>query len=172
MNKAAVVVASIMAMSSAFAIADQKCDLGAQETASAKHFKNNGDGTITDKRSKLVWRACVAGMSWNGQQCEGTSQTFNYSMAGITLDELNESRDSGRDDWRLPTREELDTLVEKRCYRPAINLNVFSFSPESGFWSSSAGDSDRRVWVVHFLHGGDYIANKNQDWRLRPVASR
>ncbi len=174
MKKAPLFLAGVLALTAGQAIAAQNCDTNKPEATPSSRFKDNKDGTVTDTKTKLVWRTCVVGMQWNGVSCEGQSETFKYRSAEARVADLNKARDSKRSDWRLPTREELGSLVENRCYKPAINLDVFPYSPESGFWTSEedAGMVTSRAWVVHFLNGNEYVANINQTWRLRLVAGK
>lgn len=156
---------------SAFA---QTCDTSKAETTPASRFKDNGDGTLTDTQTKKTWLRCALGANWNGSSCENLTTTFRYVDARAAVDELNQQRVAGRSNWRLPTADELSGIVETRCFKPAINLDVFSYSPESGFWTGDTeqGAVSLRAWIVHFLHGGRYISNQNQSWRVRPVADR
>ncbi len=154
--------------------AAQICDANKPESTPESRFNDNGDGTITDTITKLTWRHCALGMQWNGQTCEGQSASYTFVDANIAIEELNASGDSRHTDWRLPTRQELASIVEKRCFKPAINLDVFPFSPESGFWTATEveGVVAPRAAVIHFIHGGEYVANKAQSWRIRPVVGK
>ncbi len=174
MTKTPLLLAAVLVLFVGQAVAAQKCDTSKPETTPNSRFKDNGDGTVTDTKTKLVWRHCVVGMKWNGSSCEGHSEAYKFKAAKIQLLEMNKARDSKRSDWRLPTREELASLVESRCYKPAINLDVFPYSPESGFWTSdeNKGTQATRAWIIHFINGQEYIANINQSWRLRPVAGK
>lgn len=150
----------------------QQCDSSKPATAPMSRFVVSGDGAaITDTRTKLTWLRCPVGMLWNGTSCSGQSHTYTWKDALDVVNEHNQKRAAGRDGWRLPKVEELNSIVEKRCFGPAINLEAFPYSPESGFWSDSpAAGVQPRGWIVHFLHGQQYIANKKQDWRIRLVA--
>ncbi len=154
------------------ALAVQKCDLKKPETTPLSRFKDNGDGTITDTKTGHTWMRCAIGMHWDGKSCAGKTLEYTFSEALEVVDEMNEKRANGRDDWRLPTIEELQSIVEPRCFSPAINLEVFPYSPQSGFWSSTEnpGLLTSRVMLLHFYNGNTYIANKNQTWRIRLIA--
>lgn len=149
----------------------QDCDKSRPATAPMSQFKVGPDGAITDTKSKHTWLRCPAGMSWDGSTCTGQSHTYTWNDALEVVSEFNAKKVGGRSNWRLPKVEELNTIVEKQCFKPAINLEAFPFSPESGFWTDSSLDGAQpRVWIVHFLHGQQYIANKKQDWRIRLIA--
>ncbi len=167
-------LAAVMIFSGGAALAGQKCDPGKPEATPASRFKDNGDGTLTDTKTGLTWRRCALGMEWNGNSCEGQSQEFDFNGAREAIEALNGKRDSGHADWRLPTAEELATIVEPRCYKPAINLELFPYSPETGFWTATEvpGLMTRRNAIIHFINGHEYIANRQQAWRVRPVAGK
>jgi len=68
------------------------------------HFPNdlldNGNGTITDKVTGLMW------------QKGGSPSEMKFDLAVRYVEELNSSRFGGHGDWRLPTMEELCSLLE------------------------------------------------------------
>ena len=63
-------------------------------------FVDNGDGTVTDKVTGLMW------------QKGGSPSEMPFHATGKYLDELNSSRFGGYGDWRLPTMDELCSLLE------------------------------------------------------------
>jgi hypothetical protein len=66
-----------------------------------------------------------------------------------------------RNDWRLPTRLELASLVDFGRSNPAIDARHFdSSTPSSHFWSSSplAGSSSL-AWYVNFGDGYAHTAD-------------
>jgi len=63
-------------------------------------FVDNGDGTVTDKVTGLMW------------QKGGSPSEMPFYATGKYLDELNSNRFGGYGDWRLPTMEELCSLLE------------------------------------------------------------
>jgi hypothetical protein len=64
-------------------------------------FVDNGDGTVTDKVTGLMW------------QKAGSPSEMTFDAAGKYVGELNSSRLGGYGDWRLPTMEELCSLLER-----------------------------------------------------------
>jgi len=157
----------------ALPVVAQKCDVSKPATAPFNQFKVNDNGSITDTASNLVWLRCGLGMSWNGSSCEGQTLSYGWHSAVAAVKELNTKKVAGRNDWRLPSLSELQSIVEKRCFKPAIDLDAFPFTPESGFWSSTESEgANPRAMMVLFIHGQAYVANKNQSWRVRPVAGR
>lgn len=70
-------------------------------------FYYHGDGTVTDEFTGLVWMRCSVGQRWSGQTCVGTANKYDWRSAT----ELSSSRVGEYGYWRLPTRDELRTLV-------------------------------------------------------------
>lgn len=151
----------------------QKCDTAKSATAPFSRFSDSANATITDNKNKNIWLRCPVGMNWDGSSCTGISLKYTWSEAVVEVEELNQKKVAGRNDWRLPTVDELASVVEQRCFKPAIDLKAFPYSPESGFWTDTAVEGVQpRAWMVHFLNGKPYIANKTQTWRLRLIAGK
>ncbi|HEX7480714.1 MAG TPA: DUF1566 domain-containing protein [Polyangiales bacterium] len=59
--------------------------------------------------------------------------------------------------WRLPTKAELESIVDYGSVSPAIDLTAFSGTPAYWFWSSSPyvgpPGSSGNAWVVNFSNG-------------------
>ncbi|MBH1989428.1 MAG: DUF1566 domain-containing protein [Myxococcaceae bacterium] len=96
---------------------------------------------LTDTLNGLQWQKTVSGA------------TYNWTAAADYCGNLFQS---GFGDWRLPTRIELQNLVDYTvgCTGPGLNTSIFPETPPSYFWTStsSAGDLGYQ-WYVSF--GGD-----------------
>jgi hypothetical protein len=100
-------------------------------------YVNNGDGTVTDTVTGLMWQ----------QADDGQGRTWESALSYCEALDL-----AGRTDWRLPDIRELQSIVDDGRYLPAINP---AFSCENSFyWSGStyAGYPDY-AWHVHFGYG-------------------
>lgn len=113
-------------------------------------FTENGDGTVTDTVTKLVWKRCSEGLT--GVSCEeGAPLIFTWDEA---LKTASESRFAGRKDWRLPDIKELNSIIERQCTMPAINEIVFPATPTMSFWSSTPYAGNLQfAWNVYFPYG-------------------
>lgn len=122
-------------------------------------FSDNGDGSVTHKKTNLTWKRCAEGQSWAGSTCSGTAKTYTWSAANA----LSTS------DWRLPSLNELLTIVEWSKSNPAINPTIFP-NPASVVWSASsyAGSSDF-AWYVYFGPGDDAWDSKTNAFEVRLV---
>ncbi len=83
---------------------------------------------------------------------------------------MNEVEMCGYHDWRLPTREELRSVVDYGFSLPAIDKDYFPNTISSAYWTSSRYvNNDFRVWVVNFEHGGDNTHEKHRTLPIRLV---
>ena len=135
-------------------------------------LQDNGDGTITDRKTGLIWKQCVEGLS--GNTCAiGSAETFNWQQALQRAQTVNSSGGfAGFSDWRLPTIKELSSLVEHQCVDPAINLTRFPNASNHWLWSSSAvaGSADN-AWGVYFNGGSTDWYNEDDYNQVRLVRS-
>lgn len=134
--------------------AAQTCNAAIAATAPDSRYRNNGDGTVSDLATGLVWKQCAEGLS--GAGCAtGNVETFSWQQA---LQRAETAVFAGSAQWRLPNKNELASLVERRCYAPAINLRYFPSTPSSWFWSSSPSANGSSIaWGVVFHDG--YVNN-------------
>jgi hypothetical protein len=98
-------------------------------------FQDNGDGTVTDRASGLIWQRQDDGKARNWAEALGYCQNL---LLG------------GHDDWRLPNAKELQSIVDYRRHDPALDLRFLQQRDKNGwFWSSTThGDSpDNAVYV-------------------------
>jgi hypothetical protein len=134
-------------------------------------FDFNQDGTVVLRANGLQWSRCALGQSWNGNDCEGTALALTWEEAQRALDQLNSNGGlAGHSDWRLPSRGELESIIEKCRAAPAINERAFPNTPWAGFWTSSLDTSEEEhAWFVGFYHGLSYEYSRAASYRVRPV---
>jgi hypothetical protein len=110
-------------------------------------YVDNGDGTVTDNVTGLVWQQGDA-------QNDGGGLSWQASLEYCDTLSL-----AGHNDWRLPNVRELLSLVDFSRYSPAIDP-LFDYSvPANGspfayYWSSSSRDDLVNAFVVEFLSRG------------------
>jgi hypothetical protein len=99
--------------------------------AFANKLSKNGDGTVTDSATGLVWQE-AAGSS--GGKSQFTWQEALAYCEGLTL--------GGKTDWRLPDVKEQQSIVDYTKTEPAIDTSAFTQTLASGtssfFWTSTS----------------------------------
>lgn len=93
-----------------------ECDASVAKEPAASRFTVKGEAAY-DKKTDLTWMRCGRGQQWKeGGGCVGELQKFTYaqSHAGLT------------DGWRLPSLEELQTIIAPHCKNPAIDGEIIS----------------------------------------------
>jgi len=119
-------------------------------------FLDNGNGTVTDKTSGLMWKKCSEGQTWRkaGNRCEGEAAGYSWDDALNNVEIMNtRSGTAGFKDWRLPTIKELATLVDYERETP-IDLEMFPATPALWYWSSTPFHRfPKRAWFVAFGYG-------------------
>lgn len=153
-TQSTVLVACLMLVGVAPATA-QFCNTNVPITHPSGRLVDNRNGTVTDSATGLMWKKCAEGLS--GAGCTtGTAQQLKWQQA---LQRGANTTFAGYSDWRLPNKNELESLVERSCENPSINVTAFPGTPSnkvglSDFWSSSpyAGNS-YEAWYVNFNGG-------------------
>ena len=138
-------------------------DLAEMETTPSSEFTVVGDGSVVlHERTGLQWRRCPEGMDWNDGGCDGDAITRTWH------DALEVAANAG-DGWRLPSIEELRSIVEHCRVEPAINLEVFPGTSSSRFWSASpSAEEEDSAWFVNFNPGNDgYWYKSHDDFHFR-----
>ena len=127
-------------------------------------FFANRDGTITDSVTNLVWDQCALGQSTiigPPSSCVGTGTKLNWSQALKQVGTLNGlnggSGYKGYSDWRIPSRIELESLVDRARANPSIDTVFFPNTPNGAagrFWSSTSySPNPSKTWGVDFSAG-------------------
>ncbi len=112
------------------------------------NFVINGDGTVTDTTTGLMWQQCNYGQTWDGTQCGGNPERLHWDAAGAYIQGLNDAHHLGYEGWRLPTKNELQTLLD---YSRDFPATTFPDTLDSYYWSSTT--YARFTWYVDFMHG-------------------
>ncbi|MCX7178675.1 MAG: DUF1566 domain-containing protein [Proteobacteria bacterium] len=143
---------------------------GIASPASAKTYSDNGNGTVTDSTTGLIWMRCSMGQAWTGSTCTGTASTYTWDQSNALTGTVSFG---GRSDWRMPNIRELQTIVDRTRYNLAIDPTAFPNSPSpSYFWSSSVFiDDSGRAWYVDFYQGFAFVQSRYYDGPVRLVRS-
>lgn len=129
------------------------------------NYTDNGNGTITDNLTGLVWQKCSMGQNNDGT-CSGGATTATWVNAISYCENLVLG---GQSDWRLPNVRELESLVDFSRVTPSIN-NIFPATVAHAYWSSSTRvNNTNNAWYVVFNNGLMSYYNKNNSFYVRCV---
>jgi hypothetical protein len=116
---------------------------------------DNGDGTVTDNVTGLMWQKAVAAGTFTQPQAVAFCPTLTFA---------------GHSDWRLPTIIELTSIVDLGQSSPTINVTFFPATPAASFWSSSPlAGSPTDAWFVNFSLGYTYYSAMSSTVDVRCV---
>ena len=140
-------------------------------TTPVSEFTLHEDGTVNHVTTGLTWMRCSLGQDWDGTTCNGTASTHTWQEALQAVEALNSGGGfAGHNDWRLPNKNELNSIVERKCYEPAINGAIFPATPADWYWSSSPYADDKTgAWNVSFNGGCVLASPKTELDRVRLV---
>ena len=122
--------------------------------AQAQFFSS--DHTVKDVTTGVTWLRCSVGQAWDPsiETCTGEIVKINHDEISIALKQAKEQLGGV---WRLPTREELVSLVCDDCGPPKINSKYFPKLSSEAYWT---GDKNwmnpRTYWTVNFMTGHTY----------------
>jgi len=142
----------------------------------AGRFTSNGNGTITDNLTGLIWLQnanctdTIGGIvKSSGTLTWAGSLTWSNNLASGSCS-LSDGSTAGQ--WRLPTLSELESLINWEVANSAAWLGSQGFAnvQAKNYWSSSSSAHDSRgAWSVNVYDGDVYSYNKLADFSVWPV---
>jgi len=130
------------------------------------HFIENADKTICDPSTFLMW------------QKNGSEKPLNFNHAKAYILHLNKTNDKGYNDWRLPTIDELLSLLEREKGANQLYINPIYNIIKPLFWSSDTlaaktpfGINENSAWGVDYRFGYVYWAYFKAENYVRAVRS-
>jgi len=103
-------------------------------------FKDNGDGTIADSATDLLW------------QKSGSPDQMNHENAKAYFANLNLDGFAGHKDWRLPTVDELKSLLTPKEMNGKFYIDPIFDKTQRWCWTSDKYASGG-AWYVNFFIG-------------------
>ncbi|ETR72611.1 MAG: hypothetical protein OMM_01584 [Candidatus Magnetoglobus multicellularis str. Araruama] len=119
-----------------------------------RRFVDN-DETITDTCTGLVW--------------EKHASDSIYSWEN-SLEFCNNKETAGFSDWRLPSKQELRTIIDYSSKNPAIDTTLFQNQKADQYWTSTSNiASQNQAWAVNFQFAEDISDSKTTPKYVRAV---
>jgi hypothetical protein len=155
-------------------VADRQVCVAEASSLPSARFQDNGDGTVTDRESKLMWMRCASGQHWAGDHCDGKASAYSWVDALRKADEVSRDGSAFFSDWRVPGLRDLATLTDRGCRNPRTNVAVFPDTPAAPFWSSTLRPGEPtadRALALSFGAEGVLLARKDERFHVRLVRS-
>jgi hypothetical protein len=114
-------------------------------------FSAAGAGCVKDNITGLTWEVKTTD---NGVR--DWTKTYTFSSAADFVTAVNASNLCGHSNWRLPTPDELQRIVDYSVASPGptIDTTMFPYTKSGVFWSGALYKGDpTQAWGVNFQYG-------------------
>jgi hypothetical protein len=148
----------------------------------APRWVDNGDGTVTDNLTGLIWEKKTDDGSvhdwdnvytWSNGDADPTDE--DGTIFSDFLATLNAGAGfAGANGWRLPTYAELQTILtpEPCSTDPCIDPIFGPFTKSDVYWSRTCDAIvPSLAWMTDFDSDFNALANKTDGWSVRAVRS-
>ena len=108
---------------------------GKKPAPELKPFVDNGDGTVTDPNTELIWKKTDAWLD--------THKFYTWQDHRTYVDQINKKKHAGIDNWRIPNKQEASTLVDKTGTKTCEDKNGTMFPLDPIFDSGCVANT----WV-------------------------
>ncbi len=135
----------------------EKTDGAASQNMS--FYVDNGDGTVTAILTGLMWQ--------KGDTHNDVKRDWKAS-----LHYCNQLKLAGHSDWRMPTRNELQSLVSPMQVNPAIDQKIFNHCKSDWYWLDSGDEkNDENADFIHFYNAREGSTHQDASACIRCVRS-
>jgi hypothetical protein len=135
----------------------------AAETWAEPRFTDNGDGTVTDNLTDLVWLKdanCFGQKNWNNASA--------YSLANGQCG-LTDGSEAG--DWSLPNSHELFSLIDDSQFNPALpSGHPFTGVQAGPYWfRPTSADIEKGARGINMSQGNVFYGYRTSILHVWPV---
>ncbi len=136
----------------------QDGDLQAGVNLPVPRFTDNGNGTVRDNATGLVWLkngSCLGNLQW-----VDALEAVNSLAEGNVACNLTDQSVAG--DWRVPNLNELTSLLDLGTWGPALPLGhpFVGFNWSNFLTSTTLALAPEKLWLVNMDSGEVWVANK------------
>jgi hypothetical protein len=105
-------------------------------TPALKPFVDNGNGTVTDPNTGLIWKQADAWLD--------THKFYTWQAHREYVDNVNKEKFAGYDNWRIPSKAEAITLVDKSGTKQCEDKNGTMFPIDPMFEAGCVSNT----WII------------------------
>ena len=126
-------------------------------------YVDNGDGTVTDLNTGLMW---TKSPDWNGDGVINSEDKMTYQEALEFVEKLNKKNYLGYNDWRLPSIKELYSLYNASGVDPSgyIGADASRLTPfiDTHYFDFAYGDTiaGERIIDAQFVSSTKYVGGE------------
>ncbi len=133
----------------------------------------SGDPLEADASAWSCVRDNVTGLIWEVKTPANATATFNFADASaVHAAAVNSAALCGYNNWRVPTRRELLSIVHHGRSSPAIDPAFFPNTRSSFYWSSDiSAPLPAFAWFVFFGNGSAFANVQSSGFHVRLVRS-
>jgi hypothetical protein len=130
---------------------------GGTQLQADKRFFDNGDGTVTDRQTGLMWKQTDA--------FQDLQKWTNWFDALAYVKDLNVKKFAGYDDWRMPMLKEAQAIyTADRFIRDMDRFEIYidsAFSPGGGYttWTNSTRPNGCAA-IFYYRYGHENVNHK------------
>ncbi|MBF0608747.1 MAG: DUF1566 domain-containing protein [Candidatus Magnetobacterium sp. LHC-1] len=132
-------------------------------------FTDNGNQTVTDNLTGLIWATDAATPTVNN--CTGGGLQWQAALDYVAC--INAANYLGYNNWRLPNRKELLSLIDRERHNPPLQTgHPFANVQSYEYWSSTShAYKESHAWAASMDGGYIYAFGKSYGYHVWPVRS-
>ena len=152
-------------------------------------YENSNWSCVLDQKTSLVWEVksekeglqfALNTYTWfDGETGRGDGMYSKNCFWGEScntpsyIDDINEAKLCNYTNWRLPTRDELKTIINYYSDNDIlIDLAFFPNTQNDTYWTSmTTKDNPSLAYEIPFFYGGSIVREKSIDTYIRLVRS-
>jgi len=140
--------------------------------ADKQYARDDINNIVTDHTTGLQWQddanVSIVTKQWVADNSDNDSN-ISRDTAASYCEKLTLGKYTG---WRLPSIDEMEYIIDKHRYNPAIDTNVFKNVAVNGYWTSTTvADQQDYAWSVNFRTGKAVLYRKFGTYYVRCVRS-
>ncbi|PID44951.1 MAG: hypothetical protein CSB47_10535 [Proteobacteria bacterium] len=142
------------------------------------------DGGVHDANDRFTWYSTdfstnagtLGSAAGSTDSCEGydAAASTSYCNTQAFAKRVNDAKYCGLNNWRMPTRDELVSIVNYGTVNPSADIGFFPLTRSDLYWTAtsvySSTISGDQAWAINFNYGGSSKEDKVKSLRVRLVS--